>query len=173
MLLLQDEDSDDDVVEIPAPQKVGLAAPIKSIKDRYSSTPYSHIPRALPVITLQKPKRKLMKGRKDSTSPAVASPLSIKLPSSPVKANDSYNSDSGIEEPEELEDDPVFKQRLLKYLNKCKLDELLELTNTTKASAEAMLAARPFRTLDAARNVSTAKRPRTERKALKPRWVIV
>ncbi|KAM3086637.1 DNA-dependent ATPase fun30 [Clarireedia jacksonii] len=172
-LLVQDEDSDDDIVEIPAPQKVeprmrrGLAAPIKSIKDRYSSTQAQPTQRAPAVVTPQRPKRKLMKGRKDPTSPAIASPSPIKLPSSPVQANDFYDSDSGMEEPEESEDDPVLEERLLRYLNKCKLDELIELTNTTKANAEAMLAARPFRTLDAARNVSTAKTLKNGKKSTK------
>jgi SWI/SNF-related matrix-associated actin-dependent regulator 1 of chromatin subfamily A len=174
-LLVEDEEPDDDVVEIPAPQKMephmrrGLAAPIKSIKDRYSSTQAQPTQRAHnpPVVTPQKPKRKLMKGRKEPTSPTVASPSPVKLPSSPARANDSYDSDSGMEEPEESEDNPVLEERLLKYLNKCKLDELIELTNTTKANAEAMLAARPFRTLDAARNVSTAKTLKNGKKSSK------
>ncbi|PQE20827.1 snf2 family helicase atpase protein [Rutstroemia sp. NJR-2017a BBW] len=172
-LLVQNEGSDDDIVEIPAPQKVepqmrrGLAAPIKSIKDRYSSTQAQPTQRAPPVVTPQKPKRKLMKGRKEPTSPVVASPSPVKLPSSPPKANDSYDSDSGMEEPEESEDDPVLEERLRKYLNKCTLDELIELTSTTKANAEAMLAARPFRTLDTARNVSTAKTLKSGKKSSK------
>ncbi|KAA8577240.1 hypothetical protein MFRU_021g00640 [Monilinia fructicola] len=156
---VSDDDNDDDEVqeitasEMAEPQmRRGLAKPIKSIKDRYASTQNRHTQRPAQVpaqaTTPPKPKRRLMQGRK--------APSPVKLASSPV-AQDMSDGDSGVASEEEPEEDPVLEDRLLKYLNRCTLEDLIELTNTTKANAEAMLAARPFKSLHAAKMVSTAK----------------
>ncbi|RAL63066.1 hypothetical protein DID88_004151 [Monilinia fructigena] len=156
---VSDDDNDDDEVqeitasEMAEPQmRRGLAKPIKSIKDRYASTQNRNTQRPTQVpaqpTTPPKLKRRLMQGRK--------APSPVKLASSPV-AQDMSDGDSGVASEEEPEEDPVLEDRLLKYLNRCTLEDLIELTNTTKANAEAMLAARPFRSLHAAKMVSTAK----------------
>ncbi|KAI9641132.1 DNA-dependent ATPase fun30 [Ciborinia camelliae] len=155
------------VSDMPEPQmRRGLAKPIKSIKDRYASTQTRpQKPAQLPAPTTpKKPKRRLMQGRKAPSPIVVSSP--VKAVSSPV-ARELSDDDSGVESEEEVEDDPVLEDRLLKYLNKCKLEDLIELTNTTKANAEAMLAARPFRSLNAARTVSTAKVLKNGKKSTK------
>ncbi|ESZ98903.1 hypothetical protein SBOR_0761 [Sclerotinia borealis F-4128] len=178
-----DDDEDDDEFQIVTasdmaePQmRRGLAKPIKSIKDRYSSTQNQTTQKPTPLpaqaTTPQKPKRRLMQGRRAPSSPtADFSPA--KLASSPVKlasftvAQEISDDDSGVESEEEIEEDPVLEDRLLKYLNRCSLEDLIELTNTTKANAAAMLAARPFRSLNAARNVSTAKVLKNGKKSTK------
>ncbi|TVY84992.1 ATP-dependent helicase fft2 [Lachnellula suecica] len=171
ILLLGGEDLQDEVIELsdddlqtamPAkdePQmKRGLNAPTVSIRDKYSST------QALPARKLSqaatpqaKPKRKLMQGRRNPSSPAVpiaSSPL--KPQGSPLASvHDDFDSDDSGVAPES-EEDPELEDRVLKYLNTCKLEELIELTNTTKDNAESMINARPFRNLDIARTVENS-----------------
>lgn len=156
--------SDDEIQMMPArdqPQMMrGLNAPTVSIRDKYSSTQALPARKSSQVSTPQpKPKRKLMQGRRNPSSPAVpiaSSPL--KPQSSPVASlHDSFDSDSGVASAEE-EEDPGLAHRLLKYLNTCKVEELIELTNTTKDNAEAMINARPFHDLDIARTVENSSK---------------
>jgi SWI/SNF-related matrix-associated actin-dependent regulator 1 of chromatin subfamily A len=150
----------DDEVELESikpvePQmKRGLNAPIISIKDRYSSTQqqparYQPPPVATPPV---KPKRKLMQGRRHPSSPALQ-PSPLKPQSSPAVSVHDYDSDSGVESAEP-EQDSDLEQRVLQHLNSCKMEELIELTNITAANSKLMIDARPFRNLDAARNVT-------------------
>jgi SWI/SNF-related matrix-associated actin-dependent regulator 1 of chromatin subfamily A len=141
--------------------KRGLEAPTKSIRDKYSST--QAMPYKLPALgTPAKPKRKLMQGRKNPSSPAVSSPLKPNQPQKPatqeeeevIELEDYDTDDSALGEEEE--EDPELESRLLKYLNACSVDELVELTAITKPNAELMIDARPFKTLDAARCVESA-----------------
>jgi SWI/SNF-related matrix-associated actin-dependent regulator 1 of chromatin subfamily A len=54
-------------------------------------------------------------------------------------------------------EDPEIEGRVLKFLNTCKVDELVELTSISKDVAEVMVAARPFRNLNIARTVENTK----------------
>ncbi|KAH8602530.1 P-loop containing nucleoside triphosphate hydrolase protein [Bisporella sp. PMI_857] len=127
----------------------GLNAPIVSIKDRYSSTQAAAAKQ--PLATPPKPKRKLMQGRRHPSSP-VAPPTPLKPHSSPAVSVHDYDSDdSGVASASE--EDPELGGRVLKYLNICTPSELIELTNITQANADLMIAARPFRNLEAARAV--------------------
>lgn len=167
-------DDEDEIQEITASEMAeplmrrGLAKPIKSIKDRYASTqtarPAQRPAQVPQATTPRKPKRRLMQGRR-APSPVASSP--VKLASSPVAQEISDDDDSGVEPEEDFQEDPVLENRLLKYLNKCTLEDLIELTNTTKANAEAMLAARPFRSLNAAKLVSTTKALKNGKKSSK------
>lgn len=152
--------SDDDELAIPQPSKKlepqmkrGLNAPMLSIKDRYSSTQgpaHQNFPTPPP-----KPKRKLMQGRRNPSSPAVAALSSPLKPQSPVITIPDYDdSDSGVASA--TDEDPELGVRVLKYLNSCSAEDLVELTNATVANAELMIASRPFRNLDAARSVAAA-----------------
>jgi SWI/SNF-related matrix-associated actin-dependent regulator 1 of chromatin subfamily A len=139
--------------------KRGLEAPTKSIRDKYSST--QAMPMKLPTLgTPVKPKRKLMQGRKHASSPAASSPLKSEAqkPTTQeeevVDLEDYETDDSALGEEEE--EDPELEARLLKYLNSCSLDELVELTAITKPNAQLIIDARPFRNLDAARCVENA-----------------
>jgi SWI/SNF-related matrix-associated actin-dependent regulator 1 of chromatin subfamily A len=146
----------DDEIESPQPAKKlepqmkrVLEAPVVSIKDRYRGT---QVPSATKPVakTPPKPKKRLMQGRRYASSPAVSSPA--KRDSSPAVSMEDFDSDSGVASASE--EDPELDGRVLKYLNTCDVDDLVELTNTTKANAELMVASRPFKTLDAARSVS-------------------
>ncbi|KAM0320149.1 hypothetical protein ACHAO8_000744 [Botrytis cinerea] len=176
-------DDEDEIKEIAASEMAepqmrrGLAKPIKSIRDRYTSTQNQPTQRPAQVpaqaTTPPKTRKRLMKGRRDPTSPAAASsPVKspakspVKLASSPIII-DMSDDDSDLEQEEDIEEDPILEDRLLKYLNKCTLDDLIELTNTTKNNAQAMLDSRPFRSLDAARNVSNVKTLKSGKRSAK------
>ncbi|KAL2064941.1 hypothetical protein VTL71DRAFT_4081 [Oculimacula yallundae] len=156
--------------EIDSPQqaepqfKRTLAAPIQSLRDRYSST--QALPPRAPaaVATPPKPKRKLMKGRRNASSPvtsAVSSPLKRQSPA-PVELED-YETDSGVAS--ESEEDPELEGRVLKYFNTCKVMDLVELTSITKEVAEVMLDARPFKSLNSARTVENTKVTKSGKKS--------
>ncbi|KAG4439871.1 hypothetical protein IFR05_004647 [Cadophora sp. M221] len=157
--------------EIESPQKAEpqfkrtLAAPIQSLRDRYSSTQAlpPRNPAAVPTPP-SKPKRKLMQGRRNPSSPAVSGMSSPLKQQSPALAEfDDYDSDSGVAS--ESEEDPELEGRVLKYLNTCKVTDLVELTSITKDIAEVMLAARPFKTLNAARTVENTKVTKSGKKS--------
>ncbi|KAH7364399.1 family helicase/ATPase-like protein [Rhexocercosporidium sp. MPI-PUGE-AT-0058] len=160
--------SDDD---IESPQKAEpqfkrtLAAPIQSFRDRYSSTqaqpPRNSSAAATPP---PKPKRKLVKGRRNPSSPAISAMSSPLKQQSPAPAEfEDYDSDSGVAS--ESEEDPELEGRVLKYFNTCKVTDLVELTSITKDIAEVMLAARPFKTLNTARTVENTKATKSGKKS--------
>jgi SWI/SNF-related matrix-associated actin-dependent regulator 1 of chromatin subfamily A len=150
----------DDEIESPQPAKKmepqmkrGLNAPMTSIKDRYSSTQAPAPKQA--ATPPPKPKRKLMQGRRNPSSPAAPAASSPFKPQSPVISIHDYDdSDSGVASASD--EDPELGGRVLKYLNSCSAEDLVELTNITLANAELMVAARPFRNLDIARTVAAA-----------------
>jgi SWI/SNF-related matrix-associated actin-dependent regulator of chromatin subfamily A containing DEAD/H box 1 len=157
----------DDEIESPQPAKKPepqmkrtLDGPAQSIRDKYSST-QALPPKKLTGIATPppKPRKRLVKGRRNPSSPAipaVSSPLKPQsLPQSPAAAYESYESDSGVASASE--EDPELDGRVLKYLNTCKVEDLVELTNSTKEIAQVMIDARPFRSLDAARTVENTK----------------
>ena len=161
----------DDEIQSPEPMKKpelqmkrGLNAPLVSIRDKYSSTQALPPRKPAPVATPPKPKKRLVQGRRNPSSPAipvVSSPL--KPQSSPAVSANEYDSDSGVASA--TEEDPELEDRVLKYLNSCKASDLVELINVTKAAAETMIAARPFRNLDAARDVSNTAALRSGKKS--------
>ncbi|KAH8676834.1 SNF2 family N-terminal domain-containing protein [Tricladium varicosporioides] len=164
-------DDDAEIPELPSKlenqMKRGLTGPSVSIRDKYSST--QALPARKPTQeTPPKPKRKLMKGRKHPSSPAipiVSSPLKLPpRPSPAASVHDDFGSDdSGVAS--ESEEDPELEGRVLKYLNSCSADDLVELTNITKEIAEMMLGPRPFKNLDAARTVENTKTLKSGKKS--------
>ncbi|PBP22698.1 SNF2 family helicase/ATPase [Diplocarpon rosae] len=151
---------DDEIEEVQRPENIfkrTLTQPTQSLRDKYSSTQALPAKNTVAVAaTPPKPKRKLMQGRRNPSSPAIfpqPSPLKQQCPS-PAEFDD-YDSDSGVAS-DEVED-PLLSDRVLKYFNTCKVADLVELTSITKDVAEVMLAARPFRSLDAARTVENPK----------------
>jgi SWI/SNF-related matrix-associated actin-dependent regulator of chromatin subfamily A containing DEAD/H box 1 len=160
----------DDEVESPQPMKRQepqmkrvLDAPVISIKDRYPATQASHRPA---VTTPPKPKKRLIQGRRNPSSPAVPSVSSpLKVHSSPAVSVDDFDSDSGVASA--TDEDPQLGGRVLKYLNTCSVEDLVELTNISKPNAEVVVAARPFKTLDAARSVANPVSLKTGKKSTK------
>ncbi|KAG9246675.1 family helicase/ATPase-like protein [Calycina marina] len=134
--------------------KRGLAAPIVSIKDRYSSTQQAQ--RQQIATTPLKPKRKLVRGRRNPSSSAIpigSSPLKpSQRDASPPMCVIDDDTDSGIGSASE--EDPELGGKVLKYMNTCTQSELVELTNCTATNATLMIAARPFKCLDQAREVA-------------------
>jgi SWI/SNF-related matrix-associated actin-dependent regulator 1 of chromatin subfamily A len=167
-VISDDEAQSSQPMKKPEPQmKRGLNAPLVSIRDKYSSTQALPPRKPAPVATPPpKPKKRLVQGRRNPSSPAipaVSSPL--KPQSSPAVSVNEYDSDSGVASA--TDEDPELEGRVLKYLNSCKASDLVELTNITKAAAETMISARPFRSLDAARNVSNATVLKSGKKSTK------
>ncbi|CAG8960588.1 hypothetical protein HYFRA_00013411 [Hymenoscyphus fraxineus] len=162
----------DDELSRPFPPKQepqmkrGLDMPTKSIRDKYSSTQAMSAHRPGPSTPNQK-KRKLMKGRKNVTpgDPSPAKPITVEDDEEEPIALDYETDDSAIASEEE--EDPELEARLLKYLNSCSVEDLVELTNITTEISEMMVAARPFRSLDAARAVENSKPLKNGRKSTK------
>jgi SWI/SNF-related matrix-associated actin-dependent regulator 1 of chromatin subfamily A len=162
--------SDDEIVS-PQPAKKQepqmkrvLEAPVISIKDRYGAT-QAPPTQKLAAATPPKPKKRLVKGRRHPSSP-VAPPSPIKEHASPaISVVEDYDSDSGVASA--TDEDNELDDRVLKYLNSCNVDDLVELTSTSKANAELMIASRPFKSLDAARNVTNPASLKSGRKSAK------
>jgi SWI/SNF-related matrix-associated actin-dependent regulator 1 of chromatin subfamily A len=156
-LVDDDVESSQPIKRFEPQMKRTLDGPAQSIRDKYSST-QAHPKKAPGIATPPpKPKKRLVQGRKHPSSPvapAVSSPL--KQESSPaVSVHDYTDTDSGVASASE--EDPELEGRVLKFLNTCKVEELVELTNITKDIAAIMIAARPFINLDAARTVENPK----------------
>lgn len=133
-----------------------LSGPTKSLRDRYSTSTQQPAKNADDMSAPPKPKRKLVQGRRNPSSPGpVSSPLKPKIASPAPIMLDEYDTDSGLEE--SPEEDPELQGQCLKFFNTASLKDLVELTNTSKEFAEAMIAARPFKTLDRARDVENPK----------------
>ncbi len=143
-----------------------LQAPIKSIQERYSSTQHQKKAPISPRVGTPpaKPKRRLVKGRRNPSSPAVTID-SPKPPTPAVVHSDFDSDDSGLGS--ETEEDPELDGRVLNFLNKCQINELADLASIKEEVASTMLAQRPFKSLDAARRVSDAKPTKTGRKSTK------
>lgn len=150
----------DDEIESPKPSKMAqpdmkrtVARPQQSINQKYASTQQPLLPKPASQSTPQKPKRRLVKGRQNPSSPAGPTAYSPARADSP--AMDSYDSDSGVASV--VEEDPRLEARVLNHLNNCTVTELIELTNIKPDIAELMINARPFKSLDAARCVENVK----------------
>jgi SWI/SNF-related matrix-associated actin-dependent regulator 1 of chromatin subfamily A len=141
-----------------------LNAPIKSIQERYSSTQHQRKSNQPTVATPpKKPRRRLVAGRRDPSSP-VAAPDSSKSETPREEfQTDQESYDSGISS--ESEEDPALEGRVLSFLNKCTNEELAELANIKVEVAAIITAQRPFKNLDAARRVSDAKTTKTGKKS--------
>jgi len=104
-----------------------------------------------------------MQGRRDpepSSPLAVPSPVQVvskqKAPPPPPVNYDSYETDDSGQgsEPEE---DPEMEAECLDFFNTATARDIVDMTNTTQENAEAVVTARPFKTLDKVRLVESAK----------------
>lgn len=163
---------------ITEPQmKRQLKQPVASIQERYSSTQHPKKSIVVPTsssvaVTPPKPKRKLMQGRRnpDPSSPA-APKTSSPLKKSSAKTEEvleiilsdggDYDSDAASES----EDDLELEDRVLKYLNSCPKNDLIDLVNITDTVACFFLSQRPFKNLDIARDVSNSKETKSGKRS--------
>jgi len=146
-----------------------LEAPVKSILERYSSTQNSRkmAQTVVPVVTPpKKPRRRLQQGRRHPSSPApiVESPKPEII--EPIRERPDVDSDdSGIGT--ESEEDPELEGRVLGFINRCKVEDLADLANIKLEVAAKMIAQRPFKNLNAAREVSDGSTTKTGKKSSK------
>jgi SWI/SNF-related matrix-associated actin-dependent regulator 1 of chromatin subfamily A len=151
-----------------------LNTKLASIADRYSSTQNARKPPvplvASPAAVPAKPKRKLVQGRRNpaaDSSPVKPSPSAkpevLNLEDDNIPMSDGDVSDSDVEP--ESESDEELDGRVLAYLNKCTVEELVDLTNQKEAALSFFLAQRPFKNLNMARLVSDAKELKNGRKS--------
>jgi SWI/SNF-related matrix-associated actin-dependent regulator 1 of chromatin subfamily A len=158
-----------------------LDAPVLSLQERYSSTMAAAKPDPSSVAHSDEPlapqplwqraplappkKKKLVQGRRNPSSP-VAPDSSKKRPSPPVVPLDDSEDDSGVaSEPPEA--DPALEAKVLKFLNTCTVEELVELTSTTKEYAMLMIESRPFKEIEEADEVQDPKKTKSGKKSLK------
>ncbi|KAL3419026.1 SNF2 family helicase [Phlyctema vagabunda] len=131
-----------------------LNTPIASLIDKYSHT-YRKSPASstqqFSIAEPARPKKRLVQGRRNASPPSATVQQPPQRRSSTVVLSDD-DSDSGIGSGEEVED-PLLQGRFLKWLNNCSSGDLIELTGITKEYADLMMAARPFRNIEAAENV--------------------
>ncbi|MCJ1478935.1 hypothetical protein MMC13_007619 [Lambiella insularis] len=141
----------------PKPQaKQQLKAPNRTIHEKYATTQAQ--PRSTKIIVssppaIDKPRRKLMRGRKNVSSPIAAS--SSPRASAPISRQmtpESVDSDSGIGS--EIEEDPVLEGTLLSFFNNCSTQDLSDIAAIPEKLATLVLSKRPFRSLDDVRQVS-------------------
>jgi SWI/SNF-related matrix-associated actin-dependent regulator 1 of chromatin subfamily A len=146
-----------------------LEVPVKSIRERYSSTqnPRKVAQPVVPIVTPpKKPRRRLQQGRRHPSSPAsvVESPKP-EIIQQVREQSDADSDDSGIgSEPKE---DPVLEGRVLAFINRCKVEDLADLANIKIDMAAKMIAQRPFKNFNAAREVTDGSITKAGKKSSK------
>jgi SWI/SNF-related matrix-associated actin-dependent regulator 1 of chromatin subfamily A len=127
-----------------------VKAPNRTIQDKWSSTQaLPNLSQASPTTTPEKPRRKLVRGRKDPSSPVVKP-----IRSFPVQTIESGDDpDSGIE-PEPEEDDEL-ESKVLDFFNTCSIKDLADIANTTEDTAGVVLSQKPFASLEDVRQISS------------------
>jgi SWI/SNF-related matrix-associated actin-dependent regulator 1 of chromatin subfamily A len=146
-----------------------IKVPLGSIQERYSSTqnPRKVAQPVIPVVTPpKKPRRRLQQGRRHPSSPAptVESPKPVtKEQAKEQSDNDSDDSGIGFES----EEDPELEGRVLAFINRCKVEDLADLANIKVDVAAKMIAQRPFKNLNAAREVSDGSTTKSGKKSNK------
>lgn len=131
--------------------KQQLKAPAQKIHDKWigsQKAPIKASQNVSPVISPPKPRRRLVQGRRNRSSPvpvktAVSSPERISL--------DSEDDDSAIGTEA---DDTATEGKVLKFLNTCTAADLSDIATTTNEIATLILANKPFKSLHEVRQLS-------------------
>ena len=156
-----------------APAKQQLKAPNRTIQEKWNATQATSRPTqpiiSSPLATPQKPKRRLIKGRKRLSSPATSSPHEVTPPPRPETPVSVDESDSGIGSEPQV--DIAVDGRLLNFFNTCSTLDLADMAEITEKMADLVLSRKPFKTLDEVRKVtneaktakSTSKRQSTKK----------
>ncbi|KAL8929602.1 MAG: hypothetical protein Q9172_000398 [Xanthocarpia lactea] len=154
--------------------KQQVKAPGKSIHSKWTSTQAfsqreAEAQSSPPLnVSMLKPRRRLVQGRKKPTSPP---PTRSRRPS-PVALDDTELADTDSQSDSAIgssTDEAELDHKVLEFFNTCKSDQLSDIAAVTAAIAATILSYRPFKTLDAIRKISneskasankrTAKRP--------------
>ena len=140
-----------------APAKQQIKAPNLKIQDKWTATQARHTQDSLPRIATSpaavapKPRRRLIQGRKQQSSPAAApeqpSPVSFSKPATP----DPDDSDSGVG----TGFDSELDLRVLNFFNTCSVPDLVDLAGITQEVASVLLSQKPFGSLEDVRQISS------------------
>lgn len=154
-----------------APAKQRIKAPTQKIQEKWTNTqnniknnpPSSLAVNSPPIKADPKPRRRLVNGRKQPSSPVIipskqASPEASPRASTPA----SNDSDSGLgTEP----DDDELDTKVLKFFNTCSIPELVDIAAIRDEVASVILSQKPFRSLDEVRQISSDIPSKSKRKS--------
>ena len=180
-----DDVGNDDVVFLPkippAPKpttKRQVKAPNRTIQEKWSSTQAAKVTPVSPqkpessyiVLTDTPPKpksrRRLVRGRKQPSSPAVSKheaegEMAKRRGGSgrisnaiTIDSDTPSESEASGSETEDDEETGELEGQLLDFLNKCSLEDLVDLSNQSEDAGKAVIGNRPYRSLDAIREVN-------------------
>lgn len=177
-LTLSDNDlpSSQTLTEKKAPAKQQIRAPVQSIQERWTATQAlskttQHQPPS-PIAEPQKPRRRLVQGRRKESPPTTISPKEPTLP--PRRATpDSDVNDSGVAL--EPEDDTELELKVLHFFNTCSVPDLVDIAAISEDIATVLLSQKPFANLKEVRRVSSdfsgANKKKTTKKPVGERIV--
>lgn len=152
-----------------APAKQQIKAPVQTIQERWTATqPVLRNPQSpkSPVAAPPKPpRRRLVQGRKhpSPTVEARVKPIPTRN-RSPISLDS--DSDSGIGQ--ESETDVEIEGKVLKFLNTCSIEDLVDIAAISDQNAKLLLTQKPFRNLEEARQVRSRSSGTKKRSVGKP-----
>ena len=157
-----------------APAKQQIKAPVQSIHNRWATQALSKIPHrevssplvgpSSPQAAPQKPRRRLVQGRKKQSSPV---PTTSK--GSPPQRHITPISDSDSAVALEPDDDTELDGKVLNFFNTCSVPDLTDIAAIKEEVASVLLSQKPFHNLNEIRQISgdvptgTNKRKRTKK----------
>ena len=140
-----------------APAKQQIKAPNLKIQEKWTATQARNTQDSLPLIAtspaavIPKPRRRLVQGRKQQSSPLAAPKQPSPVPSSRTVTPDPDDSDSGVG----TSLDSELDHRVLSFFNTCSILDLVDLASVTEDVASVLLSQKPFGSLEDVRQVSS------------------
>ena len=140
-----------------APAKQQIKAPNLKIQDKWTATQARSTQDSLPFIASSpvavapKPRRRLVQGRKQQSSPVAAPRQPSSVTSSRVVTPDPEDSDSGMG----TGFDSELDRRVLDFFNTCSIPDLIDLASIKEELATVLLSQKPFGSIDDIRQVSS------------------
>ena len=162
--------SEDELMPTPVAPKYQqpMRAPIKTIQEKWSSTQVPKKPLPQKPSYAAEPVKKggrLVRGRKKASSPTTEEPQPPQRKiTHQIESSDSDEADSGHPSGNE---DASLDGRILTFFNTCSPADLVDTTGRSMEVASYLLSKRPFRSLQAVRNVPApdVKERKSKRKA--------
>ncbi|KIW91949.1 uncharacterized protein Z519_06931 [Cladophialophora bantiana CBS 173.52] len=169
--------SDDELMPTPAasrsvPQHTNMTrqqakAPHKSITEKWSSTQNIRKPsKSIDVFETPPPqkKRTLVRGRKHSSSPPPALEEVPRKPKSVVTVQSEESDAAGPAVSSDDESRTTFQSRVLDLFNTCSAADLADIASINRDLAEHFLSKRPYKNLNAIRQIEDPKLKPTKTK---------
>ena len=138
--------------KVPAKQQV--KAPNLKIQEKWTATQNrstQDLSTASHATVAPKPRRRLVQGRKQQSSPVTAPKQPSPIPSSRTATPDPGDFDSGLG----TDLDYGLDHRVLKFFNTCSVPDLVDLAGVTEEIASVLLSQKPFVSLDEVRKISS------------------